>query len=93
MVELNPKAEDGCYTTTEVAKMMQWSVRDLNFELNELEVIRKPEGSKKWIATESYVAHVQYREAKFTHTSGHVEVNKTLVWKPSGVELIKSLLE
>ena len=83
---------DGCYTTSQIAEMMQMTVKQLNKRLVEENVQFWNGGRYK--LTESYQqsGFAQDRSFHYYALDGEKKERKYLVWTPIGMEFIRTIV-
>lgn len=82
-----------CYTTTQIAKELEMTARQLNIILNHMGVQFKQSG--QWLLTAKYQdkGYVKTRTHLFTDSNGESKTRHSTVWTEKGREFIINLSE
>lgn len=94
-VEYHDKVLDtgNCYTTTQIAKELEMSARQLNIMLNHIGVQFKQSG--QWLLTKKYQdkGYVKTRTHLFKNKNGNEETRHATVWTEKGRKFLLELSE
>lgn len=83
---------DGCYTTSQVAEMMQMTTKELNKRLVEENLQFWNGGRYKLTETYQQSGFAQDRSFHYYALDGEKKERKYLVWTPMGMEFIRTIV-
>ncbi len=83
---------DGCYTVSQIAEMMQMTVKQLNKRLVEEDVQFWNGGRYKLTAAYQQSGFAQDRSFHYYALDGEKKERKYLVWTPTGMEFIRTIV-
>ncbi len=83
---------DGCYTVSQIAEMMQMTVKQLNKRLVEENVQFWNGGRYKLTETYQQSGFAQDRSFHYYALDGEKKERKYLVWTPMGMEFIRTIV-
>ena len=83
---------DGCYTTSQIAEMMQMTTKELNKRLVEENLQFWNGGRYKLTETYQQSGFAQDRSFHYYALDGEKKERKYLVWTPIGMEFIRTIV-
>lgn len=83
---------DGCYTTSQIAEMMQMTTKELNKRLVEENLQFWNGGRYKLTETYQQSGFAQDRSFHYYALDGEKKERKYLVWTPMGMEFIRTIV-